>query len=929
MVNFLSAAHLIACMPDDELWQASDQAARLAELLSSDPEVRHRPLRRDVRSLGILLGRALKEQGGDALFDTVERLRELSIAARENSAPAPASGAVQGGALEQAQALISRLSMEEAHQATKAFAIYFELTNLAETQNRRRRRRAASAAGQDVPSSFRATLQRLRDRAIDAPKALELLRSVALTPVFTAHPTEVARRTVLSMRRAVAAELDALDTLPLTREDCAERARAISALIESLWQTDEVRRRQPAVLDEVRMGLDYYNFSLLRVVPRLYQQFAADLQDIYGVPFAPGALPTLLTFGSWIGGDRDGNPNVTPTSTRDALDMARRLVLDFYLGELNRLYPRLSASSHQAPVSQELQRKLAEYSRTLSEVTPDKSRFPEPETYRRFLAYVHRRLRYTREERDHPHAYRTPADFAADLALVRDSLAHNRGARLAGMFLVPLLRQIETFGFHLHTLDIRQHARIHAQAVAELATTLAAPAESPSAATQEVLDTFRVIAGLKRQHSPGAIRQYVISGTETAADVFNVVRLADVAGVEMRASGADPGLMPVPLFESIRDLRNCPELCRQWWSSPEYQPLLDSWERSQEIMLGYSDSNKDGGMLTSTWEIHKAHRDLHRVAAECNVRLRLFHGRGGTVGRGGGPTHAMITSQPPGAFTGAIRITEQGEVMNWKYSDLSLAEWNLELMIGASVEALASPGGEKDAEADGEWAQAMEEMSGDAFGFYREHVADNDDMLQYFEQATPVNELGLARIGSRPARRSGSRKLSLDNLRAIPWVFGWMQSRHGLPAFFGVGYALERFAARNEEVLRAMARDFPMFRVMLSNVEIGMAKSDLAIARLYAGLADERLRDRMFRVIEEEFERTRTMLLRVTGRAGLLEDNPVLDRSIRLRNPYVDPMSLIQVELLRRKRAGEDTDDLNYALAATINGIASGLHNTG
>jgi phosphoenolpyruvate carboxylase len=385
--------------------------------------------------------------------------------------------------------------------------------------------------------------------------------------------------------------------------------------------------------------------------------------------------------------------------------------------------------------------------------------------------------------------------------------------------------------------------------------------------------------------------------------------------------------MPVPLFESIADLRNCPDVCRTLWTNADYARLLDSWGRRQEVMLGYSDSNKDGGMLTSTWEIFKAHRALHRVAAECDVKLTLFHGRGGTVGRGGGPTHQAIIAQPPDAFTGQIKITEQGEVMNWKYSDRVLAERNLELMIAASLEAISRPG--KVAELDQESEAALEKMSRDAFTFYREKIAENEDILTYFEEATPVKELEHMRIGSRPTRRGGGR--GLDDLRAIPWVFGWMQSRHVLPAWFGVGFALERYCENgSSELLERLTTQFPLFTALIANVEIGLAKADLSIARLYAGLvSDAALSERVFGMLFEEFERTSEVVLRLSGQKTLLEKNPVLARSIKLRNPYVDPLSLIQVELLRRKRRGEANDNLNYAIAATINGIAAGLRNTG
>jgi phosphoenolpyruvate carboxylase len=388
--------------------------------------------------------------------------------------------------------------------------------------------------------------------------------------------------------------------------------------------------------------------------------------------------------------------------------------------------------------------------------------------------------------------------------------------------------------------------------------------------------------------------------------------------------------MPVPLFESIEALRNAAAIMERVWTTESYKPLLASWGNWQEVMLGYSDSNKDGGMLTSIWELYKAHRDLHRVAREQKVRLRLFHGRGGTVGRGGGPTHAAILAQPVGDFSGHLRVTEQGEVLNWKYSDPVLAEWNLEVMIAACLEALTRPDSLPPG-ADRRWDQAMEEMSADAFAFYRRNIAENADVLEYFEKATPVNELEHARIGSRPPRRSTGR--DLEDLRAIPWVFGWMQSRHALPAWFGIGYALERFTGGNEEhrdLLDDMMRRFPLFSDLLRNVELAMAKADLAIAEQYAALVeDQTLRERVWQLLVEEFERTRRMILSIKGQTELLDGNPVLSRSVRLRNPYVDPMSLIQVELLRRKRAGLHSNELNYALGATINGIAAGLHNTG
>jgi phosphoenolpyruvate carboxylase len=914
------------------LWKAESQARRLAELTATEPDLKEAPLRRDVRSLGRLLGEVIREQEGDALFGAVEELRQLAIEHRGLEEGSQSSGAITDDRMRDAERIVGGLQVGEAYRLTKAFSIYFELTNLAETTHRKRRRRAARLEpGEPAQAgTFFGTLLRLREAGLDRETVLDALRRVEVVPVFTAHPTEVSRRTVLFKRRRIAEVLERLDHLPLTEAEAEAREAAIAAEITALWQTDEVRRRRPSVRDEIRMGLDHYPQVLIPTLPELYFEMADAFEKTYGEALSPRGLPRVVRFGSWIGGDRDGNPYVTPGVTRDALQLARETILDYYVATLEELVERLSPSTLQVPVSPELRGALDRYAEAIPSLDPHPETRSPTEVYRRFLGYVGWRLRAARNDPAHPDAYPDADAFAEDLRRVRESLVRNRGERLAHLLLDPLLRKVETFGFQLHTLDIRQHARVHARALAELFGGKGLLPAPPSADTVLVLETLRTVAELKRTYPAAAIRSYVISGATSVADVLALVRLAELSGVGVAASEGDPGLMPVPLFESIDDLRNAPAVCRELWTRDDYARLLDSWSREQEVMLGYSDSNKDGGMLTSTWEIFKAHRALHRVARECGVRLRLFHGRGGTVGRGGGPTHRAITSQPPGAFDGEIKITEQGEVLNWKYSDPVLAERNLELMVAASLDALANPGG-PGREEEARWEEAMEAMSAEAYGFYRERIAENPDVLPYFQQATPVGELEHARIGSRPARRGESR--GLEDLRAIPWVFGWMQSRHVLPAWFGVGYALERFAERgagNDKLLREMTQDFPLFHDLVRNVEIGMAKADLSIAHRYAELVpDAALRDRVFFLVAEEFERTRQVLLRVTGQTRLLEGNPVLARSIRLRNPYVDPMSLIQVSLLRRKRAGEESEELNYALAATINGISAGLRNTG
>ena len=758
---------------------------------------------------------------------------------------------------------------------------------------------------------------------------MKALRCVYAVPVFTAHPTEVARRTVLMKRERLSKLLETLDNAPLTDETAEKVAEEIAAEITALWQSDEVRRRTPTVRDEIKMGLDYYRASLIRSVPEVYADITRALNEEFGSDVQVSDLPRTIAFGSWIGGDRDGNPFVTVASTEQALQLARDLILNHYVQAIRALIVLLSSATSINEVAAQLREALKNYAARLPEVHARALTYSETEAYRHFLLYVQERLVRAARKPEAENAYTGPEEFIADLQLLRESLAQNAGERIAEELIDPLLIIVETFGFHLHALDIRQHAKFHSEAIESLTARSSEELTSTSENTRLVLDTMRAIAELKRQYPAESIRSYVISGATSAQDVFNVVRLAAISGVQVEGKREDPGLMPVPLFESIQDLRACPAICRELWSSPAYARLLDSWGGKQEIMLGYSDSNKDGGMLTSLWEIYKAHRELHRVARERNVHLTIFHGRGGTVGRGGGPTHRAMVAQPVGAFTGQFKITEQGEVLNWKYAEPILAERSLELMVAASLEALVRPDGPKVGE-DAQWESTMEELSHMAFEFYRQNIAENPDVMAYFEQSTPVGELQNVKIGSRPAKRKQTR--SLEDLRAIPWVFGWMQSRCLLPAWFGVGYALDQFSAKPDGLnnLRRMYKEFPLFSDLLENSEMGLAKADFNIARLYSTLvSDEELRARVFNILESEFLRTKKLLLQVTDQPCLLQNNQILARSIRLRNPYVDPMSILQAELLRRKRAGEKSEDLDYVLGATINGIAAGLRNTG
>ncbi len=959
-------------------WQPAHWSDRLAELEARTPELKQAPLRRDIRSLGALLGQVLREQAGEDLFATVEHLRRIAIARREAEAAGNAAEAQQH--LEEAQALTRRAAADpqRAYELARAFAFYFELINLAETNHRKRRRLAGLLDTTAPPQrgSLRGTLRRLREAGHTRETVLALLGQICVTPVFTAHPTEVARRSVMFKRRRISELLEALDTLGLPPTELDRLQDELLAEITALWQTDDVRLARPTVRDEIRMGLDYYEASLFATVPVLYAEIASALDAEFPTQTKTtlNDLPIVLTFGSWIGGDRDGNPFVTAETTAEAATMARDLLRRYYLAQLAAIFDQLASSTQQAPISEALQARLAGYLDHLraSGHTAFAERFPH-EAVRLAIACITLRLGGTPPVSMHRNLaledtatlppYGGAGDLRDDLDLVRASLAAHHGQRLAELYIDPLLLAVRTFGLHLHTLDVRQHARVHRVAVDEVSAwhtdrdSLQLPS-APSPQTQEVLASLRGVAALK-QGEPTAIALYVISGASSAEDALHVLWLARLSDIHVEgstlASVWDPGLQPVPLFESIEDLQQAPTICRELWTSALYAPLLDSWHRRQEVMLGYSDSNKDGGMIASTWEIWKAHRALHQVARECNVRLRLFHGRGGTVGRGGGPTHRALFAQPLDSFTGELRLTEQGEVLNWKYSDVVLAERNLELMIAASLDALARP----DLHAatshqplatshssthltgaiDPAWEAAMDALSAASLAFYQQGIVQDPEVFAFFEQATPVAELEHARIGSRPAKRadaSAARQRSMADLRAIPWVFGWMQSRIVVPAYFGVGHALETYTDAHPDgltLLQEMARSFPLFLDIIRNVEMALAKADFGIAALYSTLApDADLRTRVFNLLHEEFDRTRRMLLQITGQTDLLERNAVLANSIRLRNPYVDPMSLLQLELLRRKREGVpdgEAASLDRAITATINGISAGLRNTG
>jgi phosphoenolpyruvate carboxylase len=824
------------------LWSPPNWPQRLAELQAPTGELKEAPLRRDVRSLGMLLGEVLREQAGAPIYDAVEELRRTAINRRDADAKSAPEAATES--LHHALHLVEALTPTSAYHLARAFGFYFELINLAETNHRKRRRLSSQLEPnpqfppKDPPvqrGSLRGALRQLRLAGVSAEEARELLTHITITPVFTAHPTEVARRSVMFKRRRISDLLEQLDRIPVPNAQLEALEQDIVAEITALWQTDDVRNARPTVRDEIRMALDYYEASLFDTLPVLYSEVAAALAAEYNIEAPIPELPQLVNFGSWIGGDRDGNPFVTPAVTREALTLARALLMNHYRRRLQNLFDQLASSTKQVSVSPELSALVESYLTQLRSAgqTALENRFPF-ESVRLLVACMMIRLGSPPQISVPLPAelalapYTRAADLLSDLNILRESLMRNRGKRLARMLIDPLLLEVRTYGLHLQTLDIRQHARVHSAAIAEL--TNASGGSLEQAPPRPHPPIHRGPRHLPRHRRPQARlparippalhhqRRHLRRGHPQRHPPRPPRRRPRRR--RQRSRDSDPGLQVVPLFESIEDLQNGAAIMRALWSSPAYQPLLESWGRRQEVMLGYSDSNKDGGMIASTWEIWKAHRALHTVARESNVTLRLFHGRGGTVGRGGGPTHRAIFAQPVDSFTGELRITEQGEVLNWKYSDVVLAERNLELMIAASLDAIARPDATLQRAAAGlqpttsnqqpatyvphltgeilpAWESALDQLSATSYAFYRKHIVDNPETFTYFEQATPVAELEHARIGSRPAKRtdaSSAKKRSMEDLRAIPWVFGWMQSRQLVPAYFGVGHALNAFA---------------------------------------------------------------------------------------------------------------------------------------
>ncbi|CAG1019560.1 phosphoenolpyruvate carboxylase [Burkholderiaceae bacterium] len=918
-----------------------------------DAAEKNRPLVDDIRLLGRILGDVIREQEGKAAFELVERVRQLSVAYRLKS------DAQAGRALDR---LLKNLSGDQTVSVIRAFSYFSHLANIAEDRHHVRRRDHHERQGHLQEGSLAMSLERLAEAGIRADDVARALQHAYISPVLTAHPTEVQRKSILDAERAIAELVEKRETLP-TERDRADNEALIRARITQLWQTRMLRTAKLTVADEIENALSYYHSTFLRQIPRMYRELETALP---GHPIA-----TFFRMGNWIGGDRDGNPYVTADTLRMALGRQSETVLRFYLTEVHELGAELSISATLAPVTPAM--------RTLAEASPDRNPHREDEPYRRALIGVYARLAATLHELTGTEAlrhavapqnpYAQAGEFLADLRVVEESLKSHHADALISPRLQPLMRAVQVFGFHLATVDLRQSSDKHEAVVAELlkvarvdadygaldeprrrelllrllndARPLRVRAAAYSEHTESELAIFETAVVMLRRYGREALRHYIISHTEDVSDLLEVMLLLKEVGL-LRGTlddHAETDLIVVPLFETIGDLRNAAPIMRDFYALPGVAAMMKRSGAEQDIMLGYSDSNKDGGSFTSNWELYCTEIALVELFGELGrahgITLRLFHGRGGTVGRGGGPSYQAILAQPPGTVNGQIRLTEQGEVIASKYSHPEIGRRNLETLVAATLEATLLHPTKSAPKAFLEAARAISDAS---FAAYRALVYETPGFTDYFFSATPIREIAELNIGSRPASRKATR--AIEDLRAIPWGFSWGQCRVALPGWCGFGSAIESYLrdhkTRKERLalLQRMHRQWPFFRTLLSNLDMVIAKSDLAIAQRYVELVeDKRLGKRIFSMIQAEWKRCDEALSLITGEKQRLASNPALARSIEHRFPYLDPLNHLQVELMRRYRHRDQSDPGNERMQRgihiSINGVAAGLRNTG
>ncbi len=906
--------------------------------------------------LGNALGTVLDEQAGSELLQAVEVLRRTAINRRRRVDPPRRNGVVE---------LVEDLDDPALTNVTRAFTTYFHLINIAEETERLRRLRQHEVHDGIRPQSLSDTLSRIAKRGVPVERVKAVLDQLRIQPVLTAHPSEVRRRSVISHLIRIRECLTQLKRVALTPAERGFLDEALLREITVLWQTDEIRPTRPTPLGEVDHGLYYLKSTGYTILPVLHRELQDAVASAY--PGLSGATGAFLHFGSWIGGDRDGNPFITHEVTEDALLLQRDLALEAYAGELRELVDALSQSARRVAVSEALLSSIEQDALRLpAEAEAARRQFPF-EPYRQKLSFMQAKLANVTsdpaKEQAGPAAYAAPGELLADVRLLHDDLFANGGRRQATTQVADFMRRVEAFGFHLAALDVRQNSAVHTAAVGEImrlagstprydelgelerrsllndailgGLELADRAEY-SDETRELIQLLQTIRAVQARFGPEACHTYIISDSAAVSHVLEVLLLARVTGLvqldgRRRLTGA---LRVVPLFERVESLEAASRIMDELLELDLHRSLLTRWGDVQEVMVGYSDSNKDGGYLTANWLLYQAKRALAEVCAAHDVGLMLFHGRGGAIGRGGGPTIRAIMAEPPEALAGRFKTTEQGEVIHTRYANPEIAHRHLEQVIGAVL--LASL--EDAAEPASDWLDCMTKLAGDALRAYRALVVDMPGFIEYFLQSTPIEEISDLPTSSRPARRGGS-EADIGSLRAIPWVFSWTQSRANLPGWYGVGSALEAQLAVGPDrvrVLQKMYQRWPFFHSLIANASISRAVADMRTAALYADLVENRaLREQVFEAIEAEYRRTQASLLVVSGQSALLNDVPVLRDSIGLRNPYVDPLHAIQVRSLRELRAARaggreaDVERWRSIVAHAINGIAAGMQSTG
>ncbi|MET3939803.1 phosphoenolpyruvate carboxylase [Paenibacillus sp. PvP094] len=914
-------------------------------------------LRRDVRFLGNILGEVLVHQGGTELLDIVEKIRETSKSLRAEFLPELYT---------EFKTMIQELDSENRHQVIRAFAIYFQLVNIAEQNHRIRRKRDYERSAGDAvqPGSIEKAVQDLKERGLSHTEVEQILDELSLELVMTAHPTEAMRRVILDIHKRISEDVMLLDNPTLTLREREQLREKLLNEVITLWQTDELRDRKPTVLDEVRNGMYYFHETLFHVLPDVYQELERCLNKFY--PDHDWHVPTYLRFGSWIGGDRDGNPSVTSDVTWQTLLMQRKLALREYQRIMIELMGHLSFSTNIIHVSDELAQSIEQDRSCVTLKKVDIWR-NEKEPYRIKLAYMIAKMNNVLDENKvgQPDRYDSAQELIDDLMVIDRSLRHHFADYVADTTVRKMIRQVELFGFHTAALDVRQHSQEHENAMAEILAKmnivedyarltedgkidllarlledprpLTSPYHQYSEGTKECLDVFRTIKRAQSEFGTGCITSYLISMTQGASDLLEVMVFAKEVGLFRKGQGGEiiSTLQAVPLFETIDDLHAASDIMQKLFNLPVYRASVAARNELHEIMLGYSDSNKDGGVVTANWELRVAMNAITAVGNKHGVKLKFFHGRGGALGRGGMPLNRSILAQPPHTIGGGIKITEQGEVISSRYSLQGIAYRSLEQATSALLTAALNGMEPQESVSEQHWDSIIKDISEVSLTKYQDLIFRDPDFFNFFKESTPLPEVGELNIGSRPSKRKNSDKF--EDLRAIPWVFAWTQSRYLLPAWYAAGTGLQSYYQNKEEnlaVLKNMYANFPFFRTLIDTVQMAIAKADLVIAKEYSAMASNKeARDRIYGQIESEFKLTKELILKITGEAEILDDVPVIQESIRLRNPYVDPLSYMQVQLLSELRdmreRGEDDTELLREVLLTINGIAAGLRNTG